>query len=199
MKEISFAVVHILLIASSLSFAGEITGTVSTKGVRDSRDVVVYLKNVPGEFLPPVEHLRVDQKNLEFIPHILPVVVGTTVDFLNSDDVMHNVFTPDKNYDRFNLGSWPKGEIRRYTFEAECADVCAPVMLCNVHPEMEGYVVVLENPYFAVTDKKGSFSIKDVPAGEYEIALWHNKLKGKGSTVTVPESSSVNVELQMKR
>ena len=91
-----------------------------------------------------------DQKNLAFVPHVLPVVVGTTVDFLNSDQVLHNVFTPDKCAGKFNLGTWPKGETRSVKFDQTG---CSPVMLCNVHPEMEGFVVVLQNPYAGVTDK----------------------------------------------
>lgn len=199
MIKIVLTAISTLLLIQLASFAGEITGIVSTKGVRDSRNVVVFVKDVPGEFPPPEEHPVIDQKNLEFIPHVLPVVAGTTVDFLNSDNVLHNVFTPNKTYDRFNLGSWPQGDMRSYTFEAECEDVCAPVMLCNVHPEMEGFVVVLKNPYFAVTDKQGNFSIKDVPAGDYQIGLWHKKLKGEGCSVTVTESGTSSVELQMKR
>jgi hypothetical protein len=141
-----------------------------------------------------------DQKNLEFIPHVLPVVAGTTVDFLNSDDVMHNVFSPDKEADKFNLGSWPKGQVRSQTFQMKCEDdVCAPVVLCNVHPEMEGYVVVLKTPYFAVTDKAGNFTIKDVPAGDYHLEVWHSKLKGEGSVVAVPETGSATVNLVMHK
>ena len=181
-------------------YAGDISGNVACKGARDSRDVVVYLADAPGQFPPPKEHAVMDQKNLEFIPRVLPVVAGTTVDFLNSDDVMHNVFSPDKDADKFNLGSWPKGQTRSHTFEMKCDDdVCAPVVLCNVHPEMEGYVVVLKSPYFAVTDKAGSFTIKDVPAGDYHLELWHSKLKGEGAVVTVPEKGTATVILEMHR
>lgn len=187
------------LTMQTASVAGDLTGVVQTKGARDSRDVVVYLRDVPGEFSPPEEHARMDQKNLEFIPHVLPVLAGTTVDFFNSDDVLHNVFTPNNTFDRFNLGSWPKGEVRSYTFEAECEIVCAPILLCNVHPEMEAFVIVLENPYFAVTDRTGEFTIEDVPAGEYEVGLWHEKLEGEGSHVSVPDTGSVSLNLTMHR
>lgn len=188
-----------LLITPAVTYAGDLTGTVKTKGARDSRDAVVFLKGVPGKFPPPEKHAVMDQKNLQFIPHVLPILAGTTVDFLNGDDVLHNVFTADKTFDRFNLGSWPKGEVRGYTFDAECDVICTPVILCNVHPEMEAYVVVLKNPYFGVTDKDGKFAIKGIPAGEYEIGLWHQKLKGEVSKVAVPDSGSVTVELNMHR
>jgi plastocyanin len=189
----------LVIILAATASAGDITGTVTCKGVRDSRDVVVYLVNVPGEFPPPEENVKMDQVNLEFIPHVLPIVAGTTVDFLNNDEVMHNVFTPDKEADKFNLGSWPKGEIRSYTFDVDCGDICSPVMLCNVHPEMEAYVVVLKNPYFAVTDKAGNFTIEGVPAGDLQLKLWHEKLKGEGTMVTIPVEGEVEVSLEMHR
>ncbi len=198
-KQVTALSLLILAAAGSPAYSGDITGVVHTKGARDSRDVVVYLKGVPGKFAPPEKHVLMDQKNLQFIPHVLPVLGGTTVDFRNSDDVLHNVFTPSKTYDQFNLGSWPKGEIRSHTFEAKGDAISAPVLLCKVHPEMEGYVVVLKNPFFAVTDKDGKFAIKSVPAGAYEIWVWHEKLQGDSSKVTVPETGAVTVELNMHR
>lgn len=86
-----------------------------------------------------------DQKGLTFVPHVLPILVGTTVDFKNSDDVLHNVFTPSKAGDRFDLGTWGKGQMKSFTFKKP-GEV---VILCNVHPEMEAYIVVVETPYFA--------------------------------------------------
>jgi hypothetical protein len=66
-----------------------------------------------------------------------------------------------------------------------------PTLLCNVHPEMEGFVVVLETPYFAVSDKDGNYTIKDVPAGKYTLKIWHEKLKGKDASIEVPEKGDV--------
>jgi hypothetical protein len=128
-----------------------------------------------------------DQKNLVFVPHTLPIVLGTTVDFLNSDSVRHNVFSPDYPY---NLGTWPQGQIKSQPFTKQ--GVFA--QLCNVHPEMEAYIVVLQNPYFAVTDAEGKYAIKGVPAGKYTLKLWQEKLKKPlSSEVTVPESGAVAV------
>ncbi len=188
-----------LLLAQSPSFAGDLTGIVTAKGARDSRNIVVYLKSVPGKFTPPSKHPQMDQKNLQFIPPVLPILTGTTVDFLNSDDVMHNVFTPAKECDKFNLGSWPKGEIRSQIFESKSDEPLTPVILCNVHPEMEAYVVVLQNPFYAVTDKEGKFAISGIPAGEYEIGLWHAKLKGEAAKAVIPASGSATVDLKMHR
>jgi len=105
-----------LAVASQVAIAGDVTGKVQCKGVRDNRDAVVYLENVPGQFPAPKEAPQIDQIKMTFVPHVLPVLVGTTVKFLNSDSVLHNVYTPSKAGDRFNLGSWPKGQTKSYTF-----------------------------------------------------------------------------------
>lgn len=186
----------ILLGSFSGSSAGTIKGKVTVRGARDARDVVVYIDKVPGEFKPPKEHAVIDQKNLTFIPHVLPVLVGTTVDYRNDDDVLHNVFSPDKCAEKFNLGTWPKGQIRSYTFKEVG---CKAVMLCNVHPEMEAWVVVLQNPYFFKTDKDGVFTIENVPAGKYTLKVWHQKLKGKPQEIEVPKEGVITVNFKMKR
>jgi len=72
-------------------------------------------------------------------------------------------------------------------------------MLCNVHPEMEAYVAVLENPYFAVSDKEGNYMIKDVPSGTYTLKIWHEKLKGKSQQVTVPASGDVELNFELSK
>ncbi|MEK9137412.1 MAG: hypothetical protein AAB393_09850, partial [Bacteroidota bacterium] len=148
------------------------------------------------KFDPPKDPAIMDQKNLTFIPHVLPILAGTTVDYLNSDDVLHNVFTPDKCAEKFNLGTWPKGKKRSYTFKDPG---CVSVMLCNVHPEMEAFIVVLKTPYYAVSGKDGSLSIKNVPAGKYILSIWHEKLKGESKEITVPESGAVDVNFELKK
>src|ERR1700675_780850 len=147
--------------------AGSISGKVS--GV--SGESVVYVDTIAGKTFPaPAEHPVIDQKGLLFQPHINVVLVGTTVDFLNSDKVAHNVFWPSvmqggKKLPGKNLGTWPMGEKRPFKFDQ--AGVAA--LLCNVHPEMAGYIVVVPTPYYATTDKSGSFKIDNVPDGQYNV------------------------------
>jgi plastocyanin len=179
--------------------AGNITGKVSAKKKKYLPHAVVYIDSVKGDFNPPENNPVMDQKNMVFHPHVLPVLAGTTVDFLNSDEVAHNVFTPDKSADKFNLGTWPKGEVRSFTFEKRCNKVCDAVMLCNVHPEMEAFVVVMQNPYFSTTDEEGNFAIENVPAGEYTVSVWHPKRKAESTTVVVPAEGSVSVEIALKK
>lgn len=198
MKIIVFVIVALLMgISRTELLAGDIKGQVKAKGAKHNGDAVIYVDKIAGKtFQPPKEHALMDQKNLTFIPHVLPVLVGTTVDFLNSDDVLHNVFTPDGCAQKFNLGTWPKGQVRSYTFKEPG---CIAVMLCNVHPEMEAFVVVLETPYYAVSAKDGSYLIKDVPPGKYTLKIWHEKLKGESVSVDVPEKGEVIVNFDLKK
>lgn len=178
-------------------FAGEIRGKVKASGARNNANAVIYVESVTGKtFDPPKEPAEMDQKNLVFIPHVLPILAGTTVKYLNSDDVLHNVFTPDKCADKFNLGTWPKGQVRSFTFKNSG---CVSVMLCNVHPEMEAYIVVLENPYYAVSAKDGSYTIKNVPPGKYTLKIWHEKLKGQSREVTVTEGEEVTANFELAK
>ncbi len=135
-----------------------------------------------------------DQKNLIFIPHILPILVGTTVDFPNSDNVRHNVFSPSKAK-KFNLGTYSAGVVRHVTFDTPGFYP----LLCNVHAEMSAFVLVFENPYFAVSNKDGEFEIEDVPAGTYTLKTWHQKLKEGKQEITVPEEGDLAVELKLRR
>jgi len=187
----------IVFLASSAVFAGDIRGKVKAKGWKHGGDAVVHIDKIPGmTFAVPEKHAAMDQKNLVFIPHVLPVLAGTTVDYQNSDDVLHNVFSPDKCAEKFNLGTWPKGQTRSYLFKEAG---CFPVMLCNVHPEMEAYIVVLENPYYAVSAKDGSYEIKNVPPGKYTLKIWHEKLKGQSVEIEVPEKGEVVADFEIKR
>ena len=181
----------VLSLVPSLS-AGDLHGKVTCKGVRDSADAVVYIEAVPGKtFAPPKDHAKIDQKNLVFLPHVLPVLVGTTVDFLNSDAVLHNVFSPDACCSKFNLGTWPQGQSRSYTFKNECI----AALLCKVHPEMEGFVLAVPTPYFAVTRADGSFSIPNLPDGSYNVKVWHSKLKSIHKTVAVAGATQAAFEI----
>lgn len=172
--------------------AGDIHGKVACKGTRDCADAVVYVDAIPGKTFPaPQAHEKVNQLNLVFEPHVLPVLVGTTVDFLNSDALLHNVFSPDACAEKFNLGTWPKGQIRSFTFKKDCV----ATLLCKVHAEMEAFVVAVPTPYYAVTKADGSFRIADVPDGSYTAKVWHPKLKPASKPVTVTGATELAFEI----
>jgi len=165
---VRLALLTILTSFAQLSAAGTITGTVKVKG---DQPALVYVEAATGTFPAPKAHSRMDQKGMAFSPYLLPIVVGTTVDFANSDAVNHNVFSPDN--EGYNLGTWPKGESKPYTFKK----LGTYTQLCSIHPEMEAFVIVLPNPYYAVVDKDGKFTIADVPDGHYSLKVFSKKLK----------------------
>lgn len=190
MKRIAL-VLAIIAALSLAAAAGTITGKVS--GV--SGKSVVYVDTIPGKTFPaPTQHPVVDQKGLLFQPHLTVVQQGTTVEFLNSDNVQHNVFWPSIGGDKkagHNLGTWPKGEKRSWKFDHPGA---VP-LLCNVHPEMAGYIVVSPTPYFAETDASGDYTIKDVPDGNYTVVAWHEGAKEQKKPIAVKGESKADFTL----
>jgi len=180
-------------ISANAFCAGTVTGKVDASIPKYAGDAVVYLVGVKGAVVPG--HAVVDQKSLVFVPHVTTVPVGSTVDFKNNDKVNHNIFSasPAK---KFNLGTYNPGMSKPVTFDK--AGVVN--LLCNVHSEMSGWVIVTENQYAAVTDHDGHFTIKNVPAGTYEITGWSEKLKPQGkTTVTVTDGGTATVDLKMAK
>jgi len=188
----------IILGLAGSSQAGEIKGKVTVQGMKSPENIAVYVDAIAGKtFTPPAKHSVEDQKHMTFVPHVLVVLKGSTVDFLNSDPVGHNVYWDNIGGNKklhFNLGTWPQGQTKSYTFN----DLGAAPLLCNVHPEMSGYIVVVPTPYFAVTNKEGEYVIKDVPAGSYTLKTWSEV--GKPTTQSVSVSGdSTSVDLTVHR
>lgn len=187
-----------VLLAASLSWAGEIKGKVTAQGMRSAENIAVYIDAVPGEkFDAPSQHVTVDQSKMKFVPHVAVVLQGTTVDFLNSDPVGHNVYWPSIGGNKklaHNMGTWPKGQRKSFQFN----DPGVASLLCNVHPEMSGYLVVVPTPYFAVTDKEGAFEIKNAPPGQYTLKTWSEDGKPTSQPVTVT-GGAVTVDITVKK
>ena len=175
--------------------ASSVEGQVVVKNARDNGNAVVYIDKIPGKtFAPPSKPLVLDQQNLTFVPHVLPVLAGTTVEFPNSDEIRHNVFSPKPL--GFNLGTYEKNTKKYYRFDKPGI----ATLLCNVHAEMSAYVIVTETPYFTVTGKDGKFVLKDVPAGKYTLKIWHEKAKSSTIPIEVSEASTANVPpIELKR
>ncbi len=187
----SLVLAIIVVTAFVTSEAGTISGKVS--GVVG--ESVVYVDVIQGKTFPaPTQEPVIDQKGLMFQPHIVVVQQGTTVQFLNSDSVAHNVFWISIGGNKklgHNLGTWPKGEKRPFKFD----NPGAVPLLCNVHPEMSGYVVVSPTPYFALTDKSGEYKIENVPDGSYALTGWHEGAKNQSKPVTVAGDTKADFTL----
>jgi len=182
-----------VLTLTASSLAGSISGKLSgVTGVS-----VVYVDTIAGKtFPPPEQHPVMNQKGLAMVPHILVVQAGSTVDFLNSDKVAHNVFWPSvqsgsKKGPGHNLGTWPQGDKRSFKFEQ--AGVAS--ILCNVHPEMSGYLVIVPTPYFAQTDSSGAYKIDNVPDGQYTLTAWHEGSKAQSKPVAVSGDAKADFTL----
>lgn len=171
---------------------GSVAGTATAKGLRTSAGIVVSLEAAGSVAKPSEKPVEMDQKSMQFLPHVLAVGKGSLVRFLNSDPVPHNVFSPEGKY---NLGTWPQGQTREYKFDKPGVYT----QLCRVHPEMEGFVVVLETPHFAVTNADGSFEIKGVPPGTYKLKAWSEKLKPAEQDVTVEGGKAATVAITLAR
>ena len=199
----------ILIYLPGLALAGDINGTVKVKGLRSPANVLVYFTKAPsGSMDLSKTNFGMDQRNLEFIPHVLPVLVGSTVQFPNNDQVDHNIFSMSRTK-KFNLGSYKPGDSKAVLFDKPGV----VEVRCDVHAEMAAYILVLKNPYFAVTDKKGNFQIPDVnylqqagledlpdlAPGKYFIKSWHEKLKTQKESITITENGDVSVQINLKR
>ena len=169
---------------------------VRTEGPKNGKDVLVLLEDGNGREFPAADALvSMDQKGLVFIPHVLPVMKGTTVRFLNNDNVDHNIcFLYEKTGETLDLGTWGYGISRDYRF----LEPGVVITLCKLHLEMAAYVVVFANPYFvpAAIDadtQKASFLIENVPPGGYVLNVWHKKLrmKGKPQPITVEAGKTI--------
>jgi len=190
-KTLAILTATLALTASSLG--GSISGKLS--GVTGSS--VIYVDTIAGKSFPaPDQHPVINQKGLQILPHILVVQTGTTVDFLNSDKVAHNVFWPSvqgggKKAPGHNLGTWPQGEKRSFKFDQ--AGV-API-LCNVHPEMSGYLVIVPTPYVTQTDSSGAYKVENVPDGQYTVTAWHEGSKTQSKPVAVSGDAKADFTL----
>jgi len=185
----------ILAVLVTTAFVTSEAGTISGKVSGVTGESVVYVEAPAGKTFPaPMQQPVMDQKGLMFQPHIAVVLQGTTVEFLNSDSVAHNVFWISVGGNKklgHNLGTWPKGEKRSFKFD----NPGAVPLLCNVHPEMSGYVVVAPTPYFATTDKSGEYKIENVPDGSYTVTAWHEGAKNQSKPVAVTGDSKADFAL----
>jgi plastocyanin len=180
-------VVALTFVASAGTLSGKVSGV--------NGESVVYLEAGPGKTFPaPTKKPVIDQRRIMFRPHITVVQQGTTVDFLNSDPVAHNVYWTAISGNKklgHNLGTWPQGQTRSFKFD----DVGVVPLLCIAHPEMAGYLIVTPTPYNAITDKDGNYKIENVPDGEYNVVAWHEGAKNSSKRVTVAGNTKADFTL----
>lgn len=192
--------------AAVLSGVAEKVGVVKgaiTVGGKPASDAVVSVEGIlSGQLKTQDSKLKtikavMDQRDMKFIPRVLPVVVGTTVEFPNNDKTFHNVFSTSEAK-KFDLGLYPPGKSRNVVFDKPGV----LKILCNVHPDMEAFVVVRGHPYFSATEKQGSYQVKALPLGKYRLEIWHPEFGAQVlpfELVREGEVLAIDVDLKKQR
>ncbi len=159
--------------------------------VNELENVVLYLE---GDFkdvaLPTHRSPAIQQINETFVPHVLPIIVGSTVNFPNGDPLFHNVFSLSSARN-FDLGRYPKGQTRSVRFNRPGI----VKVFCHIHSHMSAVILVFEHPHFCVSDPVGNFVMNGVPPGNYEVIAWHERLKPQKRVVTVVPNQEVSVDI----
>ena len=167
----------------------------ASESPNEQQNVVVYLEAEALSGMRSAHEGKVvmDQKNESFVPHVLAVQKGTAVDFVNHDKIFHNVFSlsaPKK----FNIGRRPTGERVPVKFDKEGV----VQVFCDIHSQMTGYIIVLDNPFFARPGEDGSFRIDGVPPGTYTLNVWHVRFTAASQKITVPADGTVKANFVLE-
>ncbi|HEX7604074.1 MAG TPA: carboxypeptidase regulatory-like domain-containing protein, partial [Polyangiaceae bacterium] len=166
---------------------GTITGTVVSMPPSAAKNAVIYLEDGPTD---KVVNVSIDNQQMTFSPYVAVATVGGAVTFVNSDPFPHNIFSPDG--EKWDLGQIAQHGSKTKKFEKEASYV----LLCNMHPNMKGYLLVVPSSVYAKADGKGGYSLKDVPAGTYKITAWAPGVKPVTQSVTVAGDVSSSFELK---
>lgn len=159
-------------------------------------NVVVYISSpLEGTFDPPTEPAKINQDGCQYMPHVTSMMVGQLLEIKNGDATSHNLNLKSENNPGFNVGQPVQGMVHPATFSQP--ELAMPLK-CDVHAWMSAYVAVFDHPFHAVSDEDGAFEIKNVPAGEYEISVWHEfdvfGPKVETIKVTVPDGGEATAE-----
>jgi plastocyanin len=186
-----FAAAALAASPASAATGGAVEGSVTARGL-GAHTLVVSLEAPGLPIAAPLEPVSMDQKGLAFVPQLLAIVRGTTVRFLNDDPEPHSVYSPEGRYD---LGTWGRGDFREHRFDA--AGIYT--QRCSLHPEMVASVVVLETPYFALTDRAGRFEIRGVDPGTYKLVVKGRRSEMLEREVTIVEGKTLSLDLVIER
>ena len=160
-------------------------------------NVVVYVSDglTSHDFQPPQQPAVFEQKGCQYQPHVLALQANQKLDIVNADETTHNIHPTPNNNREWNM-TQPHGVPLQQSFARE--EIAIPVK-CNVHPWMKGYIAVFKHPYFSVTDKNGSFELKDLPPGTYTISAWHEKLGTQSQKITVGAGEAKTLDFSFKQ
>jgi len=170
-------------------------GMAVRRDVPDRRRSVVYLETGPHGAFEETEtaHVVLDQKNQAFSPYVLAVTVGTTVNFVNSDDTYHNVFSFSKPK-RFDLGRYAKGQSRPVRFDRPGV----VRVFCDIHSHMSSFILVFAHRYFATTDAEGRYRIAGIPPGPYTVVAWNDGQPRESRQFTLSPGAALDLDFTLR-
>ncbi len=170
-------------------------GAPPPRDVPDLLRSVVYLESAPrGAFESgDVGHTVMDQRNETFVPHVLAIMTGTTVDFPNSDNFYHNVFSLSKA-SRFDLGRYAAGRARSVRFDKPGI----VRVFCDIHSHMNAFILVFSHPFFTMTDTEGRYRIDNVPPGAYNVVAWNEGTASEAKSVIVSDGGVAEQDFSIR-
>ena len=170
-------------------------GTPAARDLPDLRRSVVYLESAPRGAFETNEggHAVMDQRNETFVPHVLAVMTGTTVDFPNTDAFYHNVFSLSKPA-RFDLGRYAAGKSRAVRFDRPGI----VRVFCDIHSHMNAFILVFSHPFFALTNAEGRYGIDNVPPGTYNVIAWNEGTSSEPKPVSVPDGGIAELDFTLR-
>jgi plastocyanin len=155
-------------------------------------NVIVFLKDPPKRAELPPTHATITQKDEAFVPRVVAITKGSTIDFPNADPFFHNVFSLSKAAN-FDLGRYPKGESkgRRFT------NAGLVKVYCHIHSHMTAAIMVFDHTFFRIPAADGTFTLDDVPAGNYQISAWHERIGESSNTIKVEAGRTARIEFAL--
>jgi plastocyanin len=176
----------------STAYPTRAIGPHEARAIPEIKNVVVYLKDAAYRVALAPTKAELRQEHETFLPHVLAVTRGSTVDFPNDDPIFHNVFSLSSAAS-FDLRRYPRGESRSWQFpKAGIVKV-----YCHIHSHMSGTILVLDHPYFAIPQTDGTFELPNIPPGEHTVVAWHERVGERRASVRVERGKAATVDLSL--
>jgi plastocyanin len=155
-------------------------------------NVIVFLRDPPKRSEPPPMRATITQKDEAFVPRVVAITKGSTIDFPNADPFFHNVFSLSRGA-TFDLGRYPRGVSRDHRFP----NAGLVKVYCHIHSHMTAAIMVFDHAFFRIPSADGTFTLDDVPAGSYEISAWHERIGESTNTIKVEAGRTARAEFEL--